>query len=281
MSAFEEDLYELLVQMLGGADAVVNGGLVDVLAKSVVTFDLGGKKVYLSHENYQQEPNDGVTVAMLNAVYRTCILPLEEEKENEDDKYSDYFINVDDKFLDYEHGTTSKKEYGGRYVSINLKWAINESIKNSSGICLMPRNDKKELELEDAFNEAPYLLSNRVVENLLLEEEECVLVKKLFPCKPFHEKTATTNCTHHKDNRPSLMVTLTPYFWRLSKKLNMDDTLDSKLAKIYEIGLHECDDSVKNSFLFVSDNAVRDKNSGFIYILYKLSMKCMSCQYMK
>lgn len=287
VSAFEEDIYELLVEMLGGAETIVNGGLADVLAKSVVTFDLGGQKVYLSHEDVQQKPDDGVTTVIINALFRTCILPLVEEEETFDDKYSNdsyvsYCINLDDKFLDYEPGTTNKKEYGSRYVSINLKWAINESIKISSGICLMSGNDGDDIELEDAFNETSSpLLSNGVVERLLLKEDECALVQKLFPCKPLQEKKTTTNCTHHKDNRPSLMVTLTPYFWRKSTKINMDSTLDSKLAKVYEIGLHECDDSVKNSFLYVSDNAVKDKNSGFVYILYKLSMNCMSCKYRK
>lgn len=280
VSAFEEDLYELLVQLLGGAEAVVNGGLVDVLVKSVVTFDLGGKKLYLSHE--QQEPGDGVTTAILSAVFRTCILPFEGDHDSDNDKYRDYFINLNDEFPDYEFGTIKKKEYGGRYVSINLKWAINESIKTSSGICIMSRKDSDEMELEDPFSEASSLLSsNRVVENLLLEEEECALVKKLFPCKPLYKKKKQTNCTHHEDNRPSLMVTLTPYFWRLSKKINVEPSLESKLAKIYEMGFYECDDSIKNSFLFVSDNAVKDKNTGFVYILYKVSMNCMACEYRK
>ncbi len=193
MSSFEGVIYKILVQILGGVETVVNGGLVDVLAKSVVTFILIGMKVYLSHEHIQQEPANRLTSVILNTVYRTCILPLEEEDENEDDKPSDYSMNLDEKFLDYEPGTTSRKEYWGRYLSINLRLVINESINSSSGICLMAGNYREEVELEDAFNETSSPLSlNQVVESHLLKEEERALVKKLFSCKPMRGRQPQT-----------------------------------------------------------------------------------------
>lgn len=241
-----------------------------------LTTDLGKVGIHIMSTD---EINEYFNSRVLNAVYRTCILPnvccsyeeLGNSLEFPVDAMRGYTI---------PSAVETKKRQSHYRQDFDLKWLVSRAVEDSIVV-------NKQLGVSEGFhykedeeqplppNMAPPQPSK--LEKMFIDDRayESILKAPGGPEKIYSgsEERVMARCIWHKDNTPSMSVLITPFAWRKSKKIAVEEKLDRELESYY----HSRAKDAHDRFYLVKKNAAKDLKTGKVYLLYSVKLNCFSC----
>lgn len=288
-NALEQDVCEIFIENLYGKQNVFdniieNTDVSDNIVLTLIADDNASIITCVSQPNRVSNSFTSMSFSILNAIIRTCILPYASKQK----ELVISFPDVDISSLEGVFECKEKNRVNPNRCDYNLKWFLSEALKNhiidvqmDTGNTIFG-DEEEDINIgEESLKISKDMASLTTGENLkdmILKEADVGMMKRLFKdrLRSGEIENETICCLNpdHNDTKPSMRVTVLPFSWQKSKKIDVDEELNEELMDLY----HK-DKGMGTKFTYISDNAVRDTRTNRIYILYSVRKKCYSCSF--
>lgn len=289
-SALEQDVCEIFIETLYGKQNVFDGiieneDVSDDVVLTLIADDNASITVHVSQPNRGNDSFNYLSFSIFNATIRTCILPYASKQKEL--VYS--FPVVDIISLEGVFECKEKNRVNPNRCDYNLKWFLSEALKKhiidaqmDTGDVIFGEEESSNIDgksLKISKDTASFTSGGgKTCKDMILNETDVSMMKKLFQhrLRSGEEESETICCLNpdHNDTRPSMRVIVSPFTWRKSKKIVVDEETNEELMDLYYKG-----GGMGTKFTYISDNAVRDTRTDRIYILYNVIKKCYSCPF--